>query len=95
MRIKHWQGYGNVEAKRIQDKNCTLHVRVTGNHEWGIRRDDIYDLFNWLVLKFDKTIPDVTTWMRMRPDVFINDGYITDDRGCDVETCDYYFVYRK
>ena len=45
MKIKHWQGYGTVSATRIKDKSCTLHVLVTGNHEWGLRRDDLYDLY--------------------------------------------------
>lgn len=57
MKIKHWQGYGTVSATRIKDKNCTLHIRLTGNHEWGLRRDDMYDLYNWLVKRFDKSVP--------------------------------------
>lgn len=93
MKIKHWQGYGTVSAVRVQDKNCTLHVRVTGNHEWGLRRDDIYTLHRWLVKRFDKSAPDdAVEWMRMNPNVFINEGSINQN-GLDVDTCDYYFVY--
>lgn len=91
MKIKHWQGYGTVSATRIKDKSCTLHVRVTGNHEWGLRRDDLYDLYNWLVRRFDKSVPDVYEWLRSAS-VFINEGSTVID-GLDVDTCDYYFTY--
>ena len=91
MKIKHWKGYGTVSAQKIPDRNCTLHIRVTGNHEWGLRRDDLYDLYNWLVKRFDRTVPDVLTWER-QANVFINEGY-TVQNGLDVDTCDYYFTY--
>ena len=72
MKIKHWQGYGYVEAKKTNVENVTeeelaaigiygydkvklLTITVTGDHEWGLVRDDIYDCYNWLVKKFDKT----------------------------------------
>lgn len=91
MKIKHFAGYGTVEAKRIppdKTKGCpTLHVLVTGNHEWGIRRDDDYDLFNWLVKRFVKTIPDYQTWRLMYPVIEIREG--TNADGVDV--CDYRF----
>lgn len=88
MQIKHWQGYGKVEAKRIKDNSCTLHVRVKGNHEWGLVRDDEYDLFNWLVKRFDKTIADAMEFHRKRPHIIYMTGY--ED---GIETCDYMFVY--
>ena len=91
MKIKHWQGYGTVSARKIKDKNCTLHVRVVGNHEWGLRRDDLFDLYNWLVRRFDKSVPDVYAWLRSA-NVFINEGSTVID-GLDVDTCDYYFTY--
>lgn len=91
MKIKHWQGYGTVSAQKIKDKNCTLHVRVVGNHEWGLRRDDLFDLYNWLVRRFDKSVPDVYAWLRSA-NVFINEGSTVID-GLDVDTCDYYFTY--
>lgn len=91
MKIKHWQGYGTVSAQKIKDKSCTLHVRVTGNHEWGLRRDDLYDLYNWLVRRFDKSVPDVYEWLRSAR-VLINEGSTVID-GLDVDTCDYYFTY--
>ncbi len=58
MKIKHWQGYGTVDAKKIsrtvENGMVTLIVKVTGDHEWGLVRDDEYDLINWLVKRFDK-----------------------------------------
>lgn len=88
MKIKHWQGYGTVNAIKIKDKSCTLHVQVTGNHECGLERNDQYDLFNWLVKRFDKTIPDYQTFARKRPNITIKSGC---NNGIDV--CDYYFTY--
>ena len=62
MKIKHWQGYGTVNAKKISAKEengiKTLMIEVTGNHEYGLVRNDIYDVYNWLVKRFDKTVPD-------------------------------------
>ena len=65
MRIKHFQGYGFVNAKKLSckpskvqtdwmgEKDCTmLSIRVSGLHEWGLVRDDRYDVCNWLVKKF-------------------------------------------
>ena len=89
-KIKHWQGYGTVGVEKVKDSTCTLHIRVVGNHEYGIHRDDIYDLYNWLVKRYDKSIPDATTWYRMCPQVEIIDGY---ENG--VETCDYKFTYER
>ena len=91
MKIKHWQGYGTVSAQKVKDKNVTLHIRVTGNHECGIHLDDTYNLYNWLVKRFDKSVPDVYTWIRSA-DVFINEGYTYID-GVMTDTCDYYFKY--
>lgn len=56
MKIKHWQGYGTVNAKKISDKNNRLVIEVSGNHEWGLYRNDDYDIYNWLVKRFNKNI---------------------------------------
>lgn len=53
MKIKHWQGYGTLNAKRLSSPANTLVVEVWGDHEWGIEHHDMYDVFNWLVLKFE------------------------------------------
>lgn len=91
MRIKHFAGYGSVNAKKIADKAHTLHIKVTGNHEWGIVRKDDYDLFNWLVKRFDKNQKDYLEWKKeKRPKIKIIAGY--DDVNNE-ETCDYIFDY--
>lgn len=55
MKLKHWQGYGTVNAtKEKTDRGELLHIKVTGEHECGLAREDDYDVFNWLVKRFDK-----------------------------------------
>lgn len=58
MKLKHWQGYGSVEAKVI--KRTALHlaynlfasrsieIRVKGDHEYGLMNYDKYDIARWL-----------------------------------------------
>lgn len=58
MKIKHFTGYGCVNAVKIYNENNILIVKVTGNHEQGLNcyRDwDTLLLFNWIVKRFDKT----------------------------------------
>ena len=93
MKIKHWQGYGCVTAKKVKDNSCTLHIRVEGNHEWGLRRDDDYDLFRWIVKRFDKTIDDdYFKWKSSLINLQIEDGW---DEKTKTDICDYYFTYTK
>lgn len=93
MKIKHWQGYGTVTARKVKDGSCKLHVHVEGNHEWGLIRSDSYDLYNWLVRRFDKDVPDVLTWLRSHPLVDIRPDYRMDPKLGYIDTCDYYFTY--
>lgn len=60
MKIKHFAGYGTVNATKIKDTNHTLHIRVEGDHECGVKRNDLYDVFNWLVKRFDKQFKDMS-----------------------------------
>ena len=92
MKIKHWQGYGSVSATKVPDKNCTLHIRVVGNHEWGLERNDVYDLFNWLVKRFDRTQTSFTEWNNKLIDARYQSGSVVIN-GLDTDTCDYYFMY--
>ena len=98
MTIKHYAGYGRVSAKRIKD-DATLHVRVSGNHEHGLYRDDLYDLYNWLVKRFDKTVPaSFAEWYRAARSKYdqvveIHDDYETAPDGKTEEVCDYRFFY--
>jgi hypothetical protein len=88
MKIKHWQGYGSVNAVKIKDKKHTLHVKVSGNHEYGLERNDMYDLYNWLIKRFDKSIQTYRDFDAKNPTVVIKSGYEND-----IETCDYCFDY--
>lgn len=62
MKIKHWQGYGCVNATKVKmttkDNIRNLIIRVSGNHECGLVRDDKYDVANWLIKRFDKSFDD-------------------------------------
>lgn len=63
MKLKHWQGYGTVNAKKTglranPDGTKTLEVTVTGMHEYGLVRNDTYDVHRWLVKRFVKDCPD-------------------------------------
>lgn len=93
MKIKHWAGYGCVTARKVKSNPYVLHIRVEGNHEWGIVREDEYDLFNWLVRRFDKDILDYAEFHRMSPAIRIVPGYRKDPDLGMIETCDYYFKY--
>lgn len=92
MRIKHFQGYGSVNAKKISrtvtNGVVKLHIQVTGNHECGIHRDDKYDVANWLIRKFDKQFTDY----RLIIDLSLKDGY---DETTNTETCDYFITYKS
>lgn len=93
MRIKHWQGYGFVEATKVRDNTCDLHIKVKGNHEWGICREDTYDVYNWLVKRFKRGIKGF--------DVDKADSRIISNLQCiegyenGVDTCDYLITFHK
>lgn len=55
MRVKHWAGYGTVDAKKI---NSTT-VEVQGNHERGLYPQyfDSSDWHRWLGKRFHMTEP--------------------------------------
>ena len=94
MRIKHWQGYGCVNARKVKEANpSTLHIRVEGNHEWGIVREDEYDLYYWLVRRFDKDVQDYPDWHRSNPIIEVRPGWRNDPKLGVIDTCDYYFTY--
>lgn len=89
MKIKHFSGYGSVNATKIKNNNYDLVVKVVGNHEWGVYRDDIYDLFNWLVKRFDKNIGSFNEFRYKNPTVKIEEDYKNNE-----EICTYYFKYK-
>ena len=98
MKIKHFAGYGSVEAFKIYKKSVTdkfgekktqLAVKVKGNHEWGLERDDTYTLYHWLIKRFDKSVGD---YYRLNIEYTKNDYYV-EENNLDVECCDYVFTY--
>ena len=92
MKIKHFAGYGSVQAKKVSktkigDKT-KLVVEVKGNHEWGIVRNDIYDVRRWIFNKFEKNFNGEDYDI----DMSIKDDYVKEN-GIDVEVATYTFIY--
>lgn len=54
MRVKHWAGYGCVNARKLEDYGYHVDVLVTGNHERGLepRYFTNYDWERWLGKRF-------------------------------------------
>ena len=97
MRVKHFMGYGSVEVKKVSktsivngygENKTKLVLRVKGNHECGLVRNDIYDVRSWIFNKFEKNFKgdDYAIYMDVK------DDYIKED-GLDVEVAIYTFVY--
>lgn len=93
MKIKHWQGYGCVDAKKVSRTDDTLVIHVWGMHEYGLERTDEYDVFEWLVSKFDKTRKDYRDIVSVS-----TDDYYTDEmyrgRYPTTEHCVYTIKFR-
>lgn len=96
MKIKHFAGYGSVNATKVEKSTHTnmldeshtkLVVKVSGNHEWGLERDDSYDLYNWLIKRFDKGVKD---YYSLNINYTMQSGY---DTKAKCETCTYTFTY--
>lgn len=90
MKIKHWQGYGCVNAEKIESCDGYLKIRVWGNHEYGLERNDTYDVFNWLVKRFSRKHKDYTEIASMITD----DGYEKID-GLYTEVCVYTIYFKQ
>lgn len=97
MRIKHFAGYGSVEVKKVSKKpiingygenKTELVLRVKGNHEWGLVRNDIFDVKRWLFDKFEKNFTKDEYDIHMD----IKSDYVNEN-GLDVEVATYTFVY--
>lgn len=92
MKIKHWQGYGCVNAKKVDEfvtgyNTRVVMIKVEGNHEYGLHRDDIYDVFNWLMKKFAKDCKSYSDIETMT----IADGY---NYNTNTDTAMYTIEYR-
>lgn len=92
MRLKHWKGYGTIDAKKMSLTNSrgirTLRVRITGNHEYGIVTRDPYTIANWLVKRFDKSFTELTDNTQMNVEAI--PGILADD----TDICDYIITYQ-
>ena len=93
MRIKHFAGYGSVQARKVSKTNLSdnktkLVIEVKGDHEWGLVRDDIYDVRRWLFNKFEKNFNGDDYDISMS----IEDDYVRENN-IDVEVATYTFIY--
>lgn len=98
MRIKHWQGYGCVNAKVTRQSFNTwsnlreITIEVKGNHEYGLdRSDDKYDVFNWLLKRFDKNVVNMSD--RIIKGIEFQYLPSVRENNCDVERAQYTIVY--
>lgn len=97
MKLKHWAGYGCVEAKKLSKKVdkktglTTLVVMVKGNHECGLERPtwDEPLLSRWLVERFDRS---VNFHYGMFKSINEESAYV-EENGMYVDTCKFTFVY--
>lgn len=100
MKLKHFQGYGSVEAKKVSKTTTTHHsginvttlvIEVKGNHEYGIEVNDESTVWRWLVKRFDKGVGEVYDYV---VNVVTDDDYVREN-GLDVEVCKYTIKYYK
>lgn len=66
MKLKHWAGYGSVQAEKVERSYNTktgcnrMVIKVSGLHECGLDRSRYkYDCFNWLLKRFDKKVANL------------------------------------
>lgn len=97
MKVKHFAGYGSVEVKKqskkvftdkLGNKKNKLVLSVKGNHEWGLVRDDIYDVRHWIFEKFEKNFKGADYGI----DMSIESDYVKEN-GIVVEVATYTFIY--
>lgn len=87
MKIKHWQGYGSVNMKVLKNTPNLVIIDVYGEHEWGLDRDDKYDVCKWLLNKVNgHKETDYTQISNLQ----LNDRYEKDQNtGLTIERCTY------
>lgn len=99
MRIKHWQGYGSVNAK-VKRKSSThsaqgvtnryVVIEVRGNHEYGLEvYKDNYTVAKWLG-KVGKFTPEELV-------SYTSYSYYARDnaKGIDEECCEYTIILKN
>lgn len=94
MKIKHFQGYGSVQAKKVskttKGDKVTLVVEVKGNHEWGIVVDTDYAAKLWLFDRFEKNFKGDEYDI----DISIESKEVKEN-GINVDVAIYTFIYDK
>ena len=84
-RIKHWQGYGSVDAKVLRNTPENMIIQVKGMHEYGLDCGawDTDRVYEWLVKRFDpsRKPTDIKS-------VDIDDDYERQGN-VDIEVCTY------
>lgn len=99
MKLKHFAGYGTITATKVSKRKnkqgkTILQVKVIGNHECGLIRDDIYTLKTWLIDRFDRSIKDMP--IRDIYNIMYSSEYLIQynaDKRIDEESVLYTFVY--
>ena len=93
MRIKHFAGYGSVEAKKYGkaidlDGYTILHIGVSGKHECGLvpSWDDV--AVRWLLPRFDKEAWKEYPWI----DVEVSHEWVSTEAWED--KVEYMFRYK-
>ena len=63
MIIKHWQGYGRLNAKVVEKSKHHVVIEVSGSHECGVTTTDPYFIKTWLMAKVAKNWMGVPNYM--------------------------------
>ena len=63
MNLKHWQGYGHVQATAERKTANELTIRVKGLHEYGLDCNDGYTAKRWLFDRFMPKFKDIKYWV--------------------------------
>lgn len=92
MKIKHFAGYGSVNAKKLKhetkDGITTLVVSVSGDHERGLKPYIIEDSIQWIAARFYNHILDIPAYK-------IHIGYEYELRPGKPETIEYTFTIEE
>ena len=94
MKLKHFAGYGTVNAYKINKKvtnngSVALTIKVIGDHERGLYCWDIYTLKHWLIDRFDHKAKELNPY-NMRFDHSFSYELINNEY---VDTITYLFMY--
>ena len=104
MKIKHWQGYGTLNAEKLSKstktingtKVYTMKIKVVGNHEYGLdcchNKYDHYTIYNWLLTKFDRKVKELTDRCILGVHTFISSER-NNEKGIDEEYAIYTIKY--